>query len=593
MPRVTAAASSPTDSTTDSRTDGPAGGPTARPGGTALPWARRHRVLLLLLAGYAVQVGLRLYLATGRYGPLVYADEIGYLIDGRSIAGGPPGQMTASAFYRGGYPLLTAPAFLISDDPHVQYRLLLAINAVFSAAVFPLVYGLLTGAMRIRRRVAGPAAFVAALYPPLVLTSLLVWAETGLYVLLLVTLFLLTRWVVAATAPARWAYPAGAGVAVGLLYTMHGRTIPVVVLLLLAVAGCGWLRRDLRAPAAAGLLAAGLTGAAGRALNHWLAARNWGGPVSESAPSPSTLLSSRVLHGAGVIVAGQFWYLMVGTLGLFLLGLIEATRRCRVRSAGAGVTAGAVGAGGPGRAGPLARLVGRLRAGVAPGTAGGPLVAVLILTITAALLVLTAVFFAPPSRPDKVTYGRYVEIVVPLLLGLGLSRLWQSTLRRAAAELAAGGVLTAAAFLAFHTYGRRMVSGAIQNCYSVLSLPSLAHSISGLEPRRVTMTAFALGAGLLLLLSWRRRWLSALGLVAVFVLSCLYTRGTLFDSTQRQVYAGGGGVVSVPGLATEQDIGYDLATLTIPSRWAYQWELGHSHFLLFNSRTGPPPPSGT
>jgi hypothetical protein len=65
--------------------------------------------------------------------------------------------------------------------------------------------------------------------------------------------------------------------------------------------------------------------------------------------------------------------------------------------------------------------------------------------LSAGLAAVVGWFLLPPWRPDHIVYGRYVEILVPPLLALGLVRLWTAAARRVALELAGG---TAAALVA-------------------------------------------------------------------------------------------------------------------------------------------------
>src|SRR4051795_4970478 len=97
----------------------------------------RRRPALLLGIGYLAQVLLRLWLAVGRNGPLVFADETAYLAHARVIAGGVPGELSQAMFYRGGYALLISPAFLLSSDPVRIYHLILGFNALLTSVTFP------------------------------------------------------------------------------------------------------------------------------------------------------------------------------------------------------------------------------------------------------------------------------------------------------------------------------------------------------------------------------------------------------------------------------------------------------------------------
>jgi len=125
----------------------------------------------LLLAGFLLQVVLRVAISIGRDGPTNFADETGYLANARAIAGGVPGALQMAALYRGGYSLLLLPAQWLGHRPLSEYQGVLVTNALLSSLVFPLLHVLLTKVFRVPARTALIAAFLATLYPPLVVTT--------------------------------------------------------------------------------------------------------------------------------------------------------------------------------------------------------------------------------------------------------------------------------------------------------------------------------------------------------------------------------------------------------------------------------------
>ncbi|OLT26567.1 hypothetical protein BJF79_43385 [Actinomadura sp. CNU-125] len=122
----------------------------------ALPW--------LLVSGFLAQVGVRTWFARGRTGPAANPDETGYLVAARWLAGGPGGDLSGHTFYQGGYPLLLTPAYWFSHDPVTVYTIVMVINAVAGAALFPLGYA---AARRfgLGPRAALPVSFGAASLP--------------------------------------------------------------------------------------------------------------------------------------------------------------------------------------------------------------------------------------------------------------------------------------------------------------------------------------------------------------------------------------------------------------------------------------------
>src|SRR6266705_1542892 len=230
----------------------------------------------LLLAGFLLQVVLRVAISIGRDGPTNFADEPGYLANARVIAGGVPGALQMAALYRGGYSLLLLPAQWLGHWPLSVYQGVLVTNALLSSLVFPLLHVLLTKVFRVPARTALIAAFLATLYPT------------------------------------------------------HGRTAPMVALLVVLLLTLAVLRRDLAGAAVAGVVAAVAVTLAGQWLNDWLNGKSWGG--RQDADLQHVLDNARTLGSLKAVAAlalGESWYLFVATFGLVVLGLVHAATRLR------------------------------------------------------------------------------------------------------------------------------------------------------------------------------------------------------------------------------------------------------------------------
>jgi hypothetical protein len=96
---------------------------------------------------------------------------MGYLGNARTIVGDVGAQMELAPFYRAGYSLLIAPLVAAGGSPTFTYHLVLVLNALLVACVFPLLYLLLTHFGAVPRKVAIWAAFAAAVYPALTVLS--------------------------------------------------------------------------------------------------------------------------------------------------------------------------------------------------------------------------------------------------------------------------------------------------------------------------------------------------------------------------------------------------------------------------------------
>lgn len=532
------------------------------PGSRLLDW--------LLVVGFLLQVVLRLAISLGRDGPVNFADETGYLANTRVMSGGVIGNLSLASFYRGGYSLLLLPAYWLGEGPQSQYHFVLATNALLSSLVFPLLYMMLTRVFTVPVRAASIAAFLAALYPPLVVTTQYAWAESLLPVLVLVATVTLGAVVGARQPRAAMGWAIACGGCAGALYTTHGRTAPLVLLLLGLLLLLALLRHDLAASSAAGVVATVVVAAAGQRLNGWLSARNWGTPLGGDLHQ--VLENARDLGSLGNVGAlgmGQYWYVFVATFGLVVLGLVDTGARLA-----------------PPR--PLRR---HPTLGWAAGreTAGAPVVSAFLVGSLVGLTMLVGLFLRPPMRPDHVVYGRYVEILVPPLLALGLVRLWTAPIRRLVVELSIGAAVALGACLIVVVYAGGLVARGPVNWTTVLALPALAQTREQIRPVTATLVALA-GAGVLLAVGRRSHAWAALGLAGVLVVMSIALRVVLIEARDHATYGTQPVALSqVEGLNAPHAVSYDMAAYTPIGLFGYQWELDHARFVLFDSRWDPPP----
>ncbi|RKS74754.1 hypothetical protein BZB76_3273 [Actinomadura pelletieri DSM 43383] len=304
-----------------------------RPVRTGRP-APPRRMTLLLVVGALVQVVVRLWFARDRTGSAANPDENGYLTAARWLTGGPGGDFSGQTFYQGGYSLLLTPAYWLADDPVTVYRIVMLINAVAGAALFPLGYAA-ARRLGLTRHTAAPLAFAATLLPATTFFGCFALVDAVLPTLVLAWLLALDRFARAGRgdsptegdiprppAKAHWAAMFGSLVA-SYAVAVHTRGMVVLavhVIALVAVAAID--RRKVRAAVAGvGVTLAGYAAAA--ALNAQIRDALYPGGIRDLAgilESRLTTLSGQGWTWAGA--AGQIWYLIVSTWGLAGIGLV-------------------------------------------------------------------------------------------------------------------------------------------------------------------------------------------------------------------------------------------------------------------------------
>lgn len=503
--------------------------------------ARRGR---LLVAGTIALLFLRLALSLIRTGPVLVADEIGYLTNARVLDGGLAGQLELAPFYRGGYSLLIAPLLELGSSPTFAYHLVLVLNAALAASVFPLLYLLLTRFAGVRPEPAIWAAFAGALYPALTVLSQVAMSENALYPLVCLWLIAFAGLLREHRGVSDLAWAAALGASTGALWAVHNR---MVVAVLLALAGLVWLtlRRRLR-PAAlllgVAIIAVGFVAVG--ALDGYLIDHNYGG----SAPDEFSERMDEILRFGGLRtvlanLVGQTWYLLVATFGLAAAAAADFARR------------------------------------------RAPLSGVL-LALTVLLLAISAAAFPERTRPDMLIYGRYAEVVAPALIAFGLAALPQLSRlgRRLAWPLAGFGALTALVVLIRAT----AADPDAANRWNIAALPFVTVQLGPAILIGAACVAL-LGAGLLLRASRISPVLPGIVAVALFLPVVAYGAWNPVRSSQRAVYPPGWASPQEPAEdAGAKTIAYDLDDYDTIGLYSLQWFLPNTKVTLFHGSREKP-----
>ena len=293
-----------------------AGTGTAR--GTAWRWG------LLLGLGWLIQVGLRVWFSRGQVTPLANPDESAYLIAARVLAGGPDVDFSGSTLYQSGYPLLITPVYWFTKNPVSVYHAVLAINAVISALVMPLGFGVCRR-LGLDRPAAYGVAMIAALVPAGFFYSEFAMTDAIFPVLTLAWLLTVHSWLTARSPRAGYAAAVGSALLTGFAYAVHSRGL--VMLIGFAAVGVliAWRRPAARGTVAAAALTALLAVGAGWELNRYVTKVLYPEGIRSLTGQLQSTLTSRygLLHVAEMAV-GQGWRLTVDSWGLAGIGLVAA-----------------------------------------------------------------------------------------------------------------------------------------------------------------------------------------------------------------------------------------------------------------------------
>jgi hypothetical protein len=507
-----------------------------------------------LLTGTFVLFAARLVLSLIRTGPVLVADETGYLTNARVLAGGISGQLEQAPFYRGGYSLLIAPLVELGGSPTFTYHLVLILNSALAASVFPLLYLLLTRFAGVRPELALWAALAGAVYPALTVLSQVAMSENALFPLVVLWLIAFGGVLASGGRDNEVAWAAGLGAATGGLWAVHNRMIVAVALAVIGLVWLTWKRRLRPAALAVGLavIAAAFVGV--HFLDSYLIDHNYAGSApDELSERMDSLFRFSGLRTALANLVGQSWYLLVATFGL------------------AGVAAWDFFRGRDERDGRPAPVLG------------------VLLALTGLLLLISASAFPERTRPDMLIYGRYTEVVAPALVAFGLTALarsWSSW-RGLLWPLAGFGALTAIVVAIRVTAS----DPDAPNRWNISALPFVTVQLGAGVLIGAALVA-TVGACLLLRASGLGP--RAYGAIAIglFLAVVAYGAWNPVHSSQRAVYPAGW---ESPQAAVEgaggKTVAYDLDHYDTIGLYAVQWFLPDSKILLFEGeREAAPAP---
>jgi hypothetical protein len=339
------------------------------------PTARSRRWVLLLVAGWLVQAGLRAWLSRAQMVPLATPDESAYLISARVMSGGVTANFSYSTLYPAGYPLLITPVFWFTHNPVTVYRaVLLGINAPLSALVMPLGY-VACRRLGLERPWAFGVAMVAALLPAALFYSQYALTDAIFPVLVLGWLLAVHSWLTARSLRAQYVAAAGSALLAGYAYAVHSRGAVMVAGFFVVGVFVFWRRLVPRRTAVAAAVALCLPLGAARFLNRHLSSVMY--PSGPRTLAGEALIRLRSVHGLIFVVemaVGQLWRFVLDGWGVSALGLVAAVFVVFRRGFGVEL-----------------RIMAALAAGVALVTA---------VTSPAAL---------PPTQPQAWASGRYLD----------------------------------------------------------------------------------------------------------------------------------------------------------------------------------------
>lgn len=256
--------------------------------------------------------------------PVVAPDEHGLLFQAQYLAGAVYGNMGSAPYYHFGGAIPYVPTFLLTSNPVLAYKAVMATNAAMAALVIPLL-------VRIADHFGHRGTYVIllagllALWPSYFFVAHYAWSESTFRLTFLLA-------VVAVIAiierPTYWNALAFCFFTVG-TYAVHPRALLIPLLAVLTIVAATATRRvPFRVMLAClGGIVAFIV--ASRMTMAHLYGAVWEAGASTQATQLVRTLEKANVAAAAAVVAGQAWYQIVASMGLVAVGGLALVERCK------------------------------------------------------------------------------------------------------------------------------------------------------------------------------------------------------------------------------------------------------------------------
>ncbi len=415
-------------------------------------------VLLLCFCGYNISKS---------YGYVLFPDEFGYWAYSAMLAGYDWSDIVSlGSYYSYGYSLILFPIFVLCKNAVTAYRVAIAVNFVLLTACFFAYKGLIGKLFKHsgEKRKAFCAA-IAVFYP-----SWLVYGRTTLAEIVIVTLYsaiclLLYDYL----ENNRMSTLIMLVLALIYIHFVHMRTIAVLIacVMTLAVYYVVKKKRIKQCMVFLGMLA--IIFALGYALKEWIAGNIYAASDTVNTNDYKGQMGkiAYMFTGEGfwnliVSVAGKVLYLGIASFGLAYFGMWHAMKK-------------------------VFEAMKEWKEKQEIGADKWFYFFVLLATV--GVIMVNAIYTIQPSRVDALTYGRYHEYVVSILMILGLVEISNNgnVYRKLVIFLIAEAVMTALVTWSLSTYGQTNIHG-----YMMIGM-SYLHQLGEFEPVRFHWQAYGLG----------------------------------------------------------------------------------------------------
>jgi len=428
------------------------------------------------------------------HGPTTRPDELGYLLNGRVLAGHEETPLPGvRSFYQAGYSLVTAVGALFGASIDVQFRVSLFLNMFFVLLTGLALYAFMTRHFSISTRWAALVAAAISVAPSVAAYSLFAYAESLSRFLIAVVVLLVFELAASPTVSKMIA----TGAVAAFLPVVHGRFVLLLPLTVFAMIGIALFTQPRRYQAlVAGLSTCVVVYLTFDQLNMYLRNELYVASVGKEDRMLERMTTLGEWPSILRSAVGQTWYLISTSFGLAFVGLavlsMAVWQHFSKRSWREAIPA------------------------------------LYVIGLVGAVTLTSSVQLAHVARPDHLIYGRYVEALSPVLIAIACAALLTS-FRWKLWVLGLAVVVALTVVLLIATDGDRLREMIAANRYfsppNAIALDWTRDTFAPIGYVVLAVIFVAIAIGIILL--WRRSATNAL-----VCLGCIGVLATMYTATQ-------------------------------------------------------------
>ncbi len=336
-------------------------------------------VISLAVLAFMVSVAVRMA------GPTVHPDEWGSLINGQVLIGHKEATIPTGSFYPAGYGVVTGLGALVTGSMSGSYTFSLIANVLFAIGTALMAGYVARTAFGATKNTGWLVTALVLVMPGTLVSAMFSWPEIAIrlaYMTLVLTVVTVSR--------NRSTWRVGAlGLYVGVLPGLHGRFTLLVPVMGALVLWWIFARVITRFTAAFTLLTTACGYLAARALNHYVKSTVYLESYNQENRLLGRLFRPSVWPALIRTMVGQSWYLVATTFGLAAVGVVYAIVTLK-------------------KSGSVRSIVHDAeRTGLA-----------FVVVATASVVFTGGLQLLYGNRGDHLIYGRYVEMLAPVLVVL-------------------------------------------------------------------------------------------------------------------------------------------------------------------------------